>query len=70
MSVTRELVHYIIQGEVVTSFIKTLELKDGSAKSYDCVVKLCDDRELDSLHKLCGLGKDGVSVMLGRKGGD
>ena len=35
----------------------------------DTIMKLCGDLQLDVLHHLCGLGSDGASVMLGRRGG-
>ena len=54
----------------MTSFIRMLELLDGSDKTIaDAVVKLCEDFELDTMHRLCGLGTDGASVILGRKSG-
>ena len=47
-----------------------LELPDGTAPSIvDAVCKLCEDLNLDMRNRLCGLGSDGASMMLGVRGG-
>ena len=40
-----------------------------SAKMRTAKCKLCDDLDLDMHNRLCGLGSDGASVMLGVRGG-
>ena len=46
-----------------------LELPDGTASSIvDAVCKLCQNMNLDMHNRLCGLGSDGASVMLGIRG--
>ncbi len=73
VSVTKELIvysRYLVGGEVITSFLKIMGLFNGTAVTIaDAVSKLCTDLNLDMLHCFCGLGSDGASVMLGRKGG-
>ena len=47
-----------------------LDFLDGTAPSIVVAVcKLCDDLDLDMRNRLCGLGSDGASVMLGVRGG-
>ena len=56
--------------EMLSAFISVLELPDGTAPSIVAAVcKLCDDLDLDMRNRLCGLGSDGASVMLGVRGG-
>ena len=73
VTTTKELIEYgkyIFNGEVNTSFLSILALKDGCAVTIaDTVRKLCSDLNLDMLHRFCGLGSDGASVMLGARGG-
>ena len=73
VSVTKELVvygGYVAEGGIKTSFLCIVELHDGRAITIsDTVMKLCGDLQLDVLHRLCGLGSDGASVMLGTRGG-
>lgn len=72
VSVTKQLIiyaRYIVHGEVKTSFLQICELIDGKAETIvSKVCQICDELQLD-LHKLCGLGSDGASVMLGVRGG-
>ena len=71
MSVTKQLIvynQYFVQGEVKTSFLQISELIDGTAKTI--VARVCqiyDDLHMDR-QKLCGLGSDRASVMLGVRG--
>ena len=69
MLVTKQLIvygRYLVNGDVHSFFISVLELSDGTAPSIVAAVcKLCDDLDLDMRNRLCGLGSDGVSVMLG-----
>ena len=52
-----------------TSFLQICELIDGKAETIvSKVCQVCDELQLD-LQKLCGLGSDGASVMLGVRGG-
>ena len=52
-----------------TSFLQICELIDGKAETIvSKVCQVCDELQLD-LQKLCGLGSDGASVMLGVHGG-
>ena len=61
---------YIVEGGIKTSFLCIVELHDGRAITIsDTIMKLCGNLQLDVLHRLCGLGSDGASVMLGRRGG-
>ena len=73
VSVNKELivyVRYLVDGEVRTSFLRILELRNGMATTIvDVLVQLCADLDLDIVHHLCGLGSDGASVMLGRNNG-
>ena len=73
VAVTKELIvysRYIVDGEVRTSFLKIMEMCDGTAITIaDAITKLCTDLDLDMLHCFCGLGSDGASVMLGSRGG-
>ena len=52
------------------SFLQICELIDGKAETIvvSKVCQICDELQLD-LQKLCGLGIDGASVMLGVHGG-
>ena len=57
------------KGEVKTSFIRILELPDGTAHTItEAVCGLCRDLALEMQH-LCGLGSDGAAIMLGIRGG-
>ena len=73
MSVTKQLIvysRYLVNGDAQSAFISVLELPDGTAPSIVAAVcKLCDDLDLDMRSRLCGLGSDGASVMLGVCGG-
>ena len=73
VSVTKQLIVYscyLINGDVHSSFISVLELSDGTAPSIVAAVcKLCDNLDLDMRNRLCGLGSDAASVMLGVRGG-
>ena len=72
VSISKQLIvygRYLVQGEVKTSFLQICELIDGKAETIvSKVCQVCDELQLD-LQKLCGLGSDGVSVMLGVRGG-
>jgi hypothetical protein len=47
-----------------------VQLPNGTAKTIaDAVNELCQVWNLDIKTKLCGLGSDGASVMLGARGG-
>ena len=60
---------YLVNADVHSSFISILELLDGTAPTIiDAVCKLCEDLNLDMCNRLCGLGSDGASVMLGAHG--
>ena len=69
VSVTKELIlyaRYLCDGDVLTSFIRIVELSNGMASTIaDTICKLCSELGLDMLQRLCGLGRDGASVMLG-----
>ena len=73
VSITKQLIvygRYIVDGAVQTSFLRALELPNGQARTItDAVCSLCADLEVDLKHRLCGLGSDGASVMLGVRGG-
>ena len=73
VSVTKQLIvygRYLVEGDVHTTFISVLELPDGTARSIvDALCKLCEDLNLDMYAKLCSLGSDGASVMVGARGG-
>ena len=72
VSTTKQLIvycWYIVKGEVKTSFLKIAKLSDGLAQTIsDHVCGICEEINLD-LRKLCGLGSDGASVMLGVRRG-
>ena len=72
VSVKKELIiyiRYICKGDIKTSFIRVLELPDGTAHTInEAVCTLCREMGFD-MQRLCGLGTDGVSVMLGIRGG-
>ena len=72
VSIKKELIvyiRYVCKGEVKTSFIRVLELPDGTAHTIsEAVCGLCRDLALEMQH-LCGLGSDGAAVMLGIRGG-
>ena len=72
MSVTKQLIIYarhLDHGEVKTSFLQICEISDGKAETIVAkVCQICDELQLD-LQKLCGLGGDEASVMLGVRGG-
>ena len=72
MSVTKQLIvycSYVADGEVMTKFLHVDTLPDGIAVTIaDRIHQLCTDLELD-LKRICGLGSDGASVMLGNHGG-
>ena len=58
---------FIHDGAVQTRF---LQIPDGTAVTIvDTMKKFCDEWNLDIKRKLCGLGSDGASVMLGMRGG-
>ena len=72
ISVTTQLIvygRYLVEGDVHTSFVSILELPDGTARSIDALFKLCEDLHLDMCTRLCSLGSDGTSVMVGARGG-
>ena len=54
VSVTKELIvycRYIVDGEVRTSFLKIMEMRDGTAITIeDAKTKSCTDLDLDMLH--------------------
>ena len=53
-----------------TRFLQIVQIPDGTAVIIvDTVKKFCDEWNLDIKRKLCGLGSDGASVMLGMRGG-
>ena len=55
-----------MSGAVHSSFVSMLELPDGTAPLIvDAVCKLCEDLNMDMHNRLCGLGSDGASVILG-----
>ena len=64
VSVTKELIvycHYIVDGEVRTSFLKIMEMRDGTAITIaDTITKLCTDLDFDMLHCFCGLGSESL----------
>ena len=72
VSVKKELIiyiRYICKWEIKTSFIRVLELPDGTARTItEAVCTLCREMGFD-LQRLCGLSSDGASVMLGIRGG-
>ena len=72
VSVKTELIiyiRYICKGEIKTSFIRVLELPDGTARTItEAVCTLCREMGFDLQH-LCGLGSDEASVVLGIRGG-
>ena len=72
VSVTKQLIiygRYLVQRKVKTNFLQICELIDGTAETIvSKVYQICDELQLD-LQKLCGLGSDGASVMLGVRGG-
>lgn len=73
VAVLKQLViyaRYITDSGVQTRFLGMLNIPDGTALTIvEAVTKFCDDWNLDINQKLCGLGSDGASVMLGRRGG-
>ena len=61
---------YILDGTVQTRFLQMVQIPDGTAVTIvEAVMKFCDDWNLEIKRKLCGLGSDGASVMLGSRGG-
>ena len=72
VSITKELIvyiRYVHGGEINTAFVRVIELPDSAARTItDSVCSLCKDFDFD-MQKLCGLGSDGASVMLGVRGG-
>ena len=73
VSVIKQLVvycRYLVNAKVHSSFISILELPHSTAHTIvEAVCKLCEDLNLDVHNRLCGLGSDGASVMLGVCGG-
>ena len=73
VAVMKQLVinaRYIEDGAVQTRFLSMMHIRDGTASTiFEAVTKLCDDWNLDIKEKMCCLGSDGASVMLGKKGG-
>lgn len=73
VAVLKQLViyaRYITDSAVQTRFLGMLNIPDGTALTIvEAGTKFCDDWNLDINQKLCGLGSDGASVMLGRLGG-
>ena len=54
--------------EVKNSSLQICELIDGKGETIESkICQVCDELQLD-LQKLCGLGSDGASVMLGVRG--
>ena len=72
VSVTKQLIvycQYVANGDVTTRFLHIAALPDGLAVTItNRIHQLCTDLDLD-LQKFCGLGSDGASVMLGKRGG-
>ena len=72
VSVTKELIvyiRYICDGGVKSSFLKVLELPNGTAGTItDSVCGLFRDLGFE-VGRCCGLGSDGASVMLGSRSG-
>ena len=73
VSITKQLIvyaRYLVGGSVKTSFVRIVELPDGTAKSItESLCVLCSELNLDMANRFCGLGSDGASVMLGIRGG-
>ena len=68
-TISIKYIRYVCKGEVKTSFIRVLELPDGTAHTItEAVCGFCRDLALEMQH-LCGLGSDGAAVMLGIRGG-
>ena len=67
--ITKQLIvygHYLVKRDVHTSFLKILELPDGTAKTIvHAVCQICDELGLDLQNTFCALGSDGTSVILG-----
>ena len=60
---------YIENGAVQTRFLSMIQIRNGTASTIvEAVTKFCEEWNLD-IKKMCGLGSDGASVMLGKKGG-
>ena len=59
--------HYLVDGDVKTSFLCMSELSNGTTKTITDT--LCSDLELDMAHRLCGLGSDGAAVILRKSNG-
>ena len=58
-----------MEGDVYTTF-SVLELPDSTTQSIvDALCKLCEDLNLDIDGKLCSLGSDGATVVVGARGG-
>ena len=58
---------FVHDGAVQTRFLRIIQIPDVTI--VDTVKKFCDEWNLDIKRKLCGLGSDGASVMLGVRGG-
>ena len=73
VSVVKQMIvygRYLSAGEATTKFLGVVELFDGTATTIaDALLQFCEKLELDTRRKLVGLGSDGKSVMLGRRGG-
>ena len=60
---------YLVRGSVKTSFVRIVELPDGTAGSItESFSVICIEFNLDMANHLCGLGS-GASVMLDFQGG-
>ena len=72
VAVNKQLViygRYIQVGEVQTWFLSMIHIHDGTASTIvEALTKFCDEWNLDIKEKLCGLGSNGASVMLGHRG--
>ena len=73
VSVTKQLIvygRYFCNEDVNTSSLGILELQNGLAVTItEALCKLCSDLKVDLQTRLCGLGSDGASEMLGNRGG-
>ncbi|CAG2186740.1 unnamed protein product [Mytilus edulis] len=72
VAVKKELILYVRflkNGKSSTHFLKMIELFDGKAATIkSAIVQTLEEIDVP-LEKMCALGSDGASVMLGRKGG-
>ena len=71
-SVHTSSLHYVI--DQAFPIFQRATLKNTGRPGYEATIveavcKLCEDLNLDIHNRLCGLGSDGASVMLGVRGG-